>query len=93
MGNSPSGDARILSGETLENHAVEPRIDFHQGLLWYLHGMRPQGFLGRAFARFHGPLLGLPTDPNRWSDDQTLLALANTGHDCPGNLLVESKYV
>jgi len=39
-------------------------------------------------ARFHDPLLGLPADPNRWSDDQTLLALANTGHDCPGNLLV-----
>lgn len=74
--------------ETLANHAVEARMDFHQGLPWYLQDMRPQGFLGRAFARFHGPLLGLPADPNRWSDDQTLLALANTGHDCPGNLLV-----
>ena len=74
--------------ETLANHADELKMDFHQGLPWYLQDMRPQGFLGRAFARFHGPLLGLPTDPNRWSDDQTLLALANTGHDCPGNLLV-----
>jgi len=74
--------------ETLANHAGEPRMDFHQGLPWYLQDMRPQGFLGRAFARFHGPLLGLPTDPNRWNDDQTLLVLANTGHDCPGNLLV-----
>lgn len=33
-------------------------------------------------------MLGLPVDPNRWSDDQTLLALANTGYDTPGNLLV-----
>ena len=74
--------------ETLANHAGESKMDFHQGLPWYLQDMRPQGFLGRAFARYHGPLLGLPTDPNRWSDDQTLLALANTGHDCPGNLLV-----
>lgn len=74
--------------ETLTDGTDEPRMDFHQGLPWYLQDMRPQGFIGRAFARFHGPLLGLSVDPNRWSDDQTLLALANTGHDCPGNLLV-----
>lgn len=74
--------------ENLANHAAEPGMDFHQGLPWYLQDMRPQGFLGRAFARLHGPLLGLPADPNRWNDDQILLALANTGHDCPGNLLV-----
>lgn len=74
--------------ETLASHAGEARMDFHHGLPWYLQDMRPQGFLGRAFARFYGPLLGLPTDPNRWSDDQTLLALSNTGQDCPGNLLV-----
>ena len=74
--------------ETLENGVVEKRMDFHQGLPWYLQDMRPQGFIGRAFARFHGPMLGLPTDPTRWSDDQILLALSNTGHDCPGNLLV-----
>ena len=74
--------------ETFGNDSVESRMDFHQGLPWYLQDMRPQGFLGRAFARFHGPMLGLPGDPTRWSDDQALLALANTGHDCPGNLLV-----
>jgi hypothetical protein len=74
--------------ETLASDVVEPRMDFHQGLPWFLQDMRPQGFLGRAFARFHGPLLGLPADPTRWNDDQALLALANTGHDCPGNLLV-----
>jgi hypothetical protein len=74
--------------ETFANDVVEPRLDFHQGLPWYLQDMQPQGFSGRAFARFHGPMLGLPADPTRWSDDQALLALANTGHDCPGNLLV-----
>jgi hypothetical protein len=74
--------------ETWANHAGEARMDLHHGLPWFLQDMRPQGFLGRAFARFHGPILGLPADPNRWNDDQTLLALTNTGHDCPGNLLV-----
>lgn len=74
--------------EILPNNADGPRMDFHHGLPWYLQDMRPQGFLGRAFARYHGPMLGLPTDPNRWSDDQSLLALAHFGLDCPGNLLV-----
>jgi hypothetical protein len=74
--------------ETWATAAHEARADLHPGLPWYLQDMRPQGFLGRSFARFHGPMLGLPLDPNRWSDDQTLLALANTGYDTPGNLLV-----
>lgn len=74
--------------ETWATRLHEARSDIHPGLPWYLQDMRPQGFLGRSFARFHGPLLGLPVDPNRWSDDQTLLALANTGYDSPGNLLV-----
>jgi hypothetical protein len=74
--------------ETWATPQNEARTEFHSGLPWFLQDMRPQGFLGRSFARFHGPMLGLPVDPNRWSDDQTLLALANTGYDTPGNLLV-----
>lgn len=74
--------------ETWAEDASEPRMDLHQGLPWYLQDMRPQGFLGRAFARHYGATLGLSADPTRWNDDQTLLALANTGFDCPGNLLV-----
>jgi hypothetical protein len=74
--------------ETWATQLHEARSDVHPGLPWYLQDMRPQGFLGRSFARFHGPLLGLPTDSNRWSDDQALLALANTGYDSPGNLMV-----
>ncbi|MDO9011227.1 MAG: type II toxin-antitoxin system HipA family toxin YjjJ [Gallionella sp.] len=74
--------------ETWVTASNETRADIHSGLPWYLQDMRPQGFLGRSFARFHGPMLGLPADPSRWSDDQALLALANTGYDTPGNLLV-----
>jgi hypothetical protein len=79
------------TGYLVETRATQldaARTEFHPGLPWFLQDMRPQGFLGRSFARFHGPMLGLPVDPNRWSDDQTLLALANTGYDTPGNLLV-----
>ncbi len=62
--------------------------DVHSGLPWFLQDMRPQGFIGRCYARFHGPMLGLPTDPTRWSDDQAILALADVGFNTPGNLLV-----
>ncbi len=73
--------------ETWATQLHAARSDVHPGLPWYLQDMRPQGFLGRSFARFHGPMLGLPIDSSRWSDDQTLFALANNGHDTPGNLL------
>ncbi|MDD5057911.1 MAG: type II toxin-antitoxin system HipA family toxin YjjJ [Sideroxydans sp.] len=75
-------------GYLVEISGHEVRTEVCAGLPWYLQDMRPQGFLGRAYARFNAPLLGLPVDPNRWNDDQTLLALAHNGHDTPGNLLV-----
>lgn len=65
----------VETSATAQNDA---RLEFHLGLLWFLQDMRPQGFLGCSFARFHGPMLGLPADPNRWGDDQTLLALSST---------------
>lgn len=96
---SPSGDLEqwgelhpiMPEGYLVETWATqlhEARSDVHSGLPWFLQDMRPQGFLGRSYARFHGPMLGLPTDPTRWSDDQALLALANAGFDTPGNLLI-----
>jgi hypothetical protein len=74
--------------ETLATPVVEAHSEVHHGLPWFLQDMRPQGFIGRIFARRHGPVLGLPADPNRWTDDQTLLALSNVGYDVPGNLIV-----
>lgn len=55
--------------------------------------MRPQGFLGRSFAQQHAAQLGLPSDTALWSDDQTLLALAASGDDCVGNLLLGERAV
>jgi general secretion pathway protein E len=34
----------------------------HEGLPWWLIDMRPQGFLGRAYAHRHASSLGLPAD-------------------------------
>jgi hypothetical protein len=59
----------------------------HDGLPWFLSDMRPQGFIGRAFAHGH-PELGLPANPEHWTDDDVLQALTLCGEDLPGNLVV-----
>lgn len=67
-----------------EEGGLSQRFD---GLPWYLDDMRPQGFMGRAFAHAH-PELQLGHDPRHWSDDDVLRALALVGDDLPGNLVV-----
>lgn len=64
------------------------RDGWHDGLPYPLYDLRPQGFLGRAFAREHAERLALPADPRAWGDDDILLALADWGVDLPGNLLL-----
>jgi hypothetical protein len=58
------------------------------GLPWWLNDMRPQGYLGRAWAARHGRALGLPDDCRLWSGTHTLRALLAHGHDGTGNLLL-----
>lgn len=60
---------------------------FHASLPWFLMDMRPQGFLGKAFAQAH-PELHLPLQLAQWSDDHVLLALTQAGEDLPGSLIV-----
>ncbi|ROR24444.1 serine/threonine protein kinase HipA of HipAB toxin-antitoxin module [Comamonas sp. BIGb0124] len=59
-----------------------------EGLPWWLLDMRPQGFLGRAYAARHGAELGLPTQLQHWSDTHALRALLVHGHDGVGNVLL-----
>jgi hypothetical protein len=61
---------------------------FFEGLPWWLSDMRPQGFLGRAYARQHATPLGLPSDVRHWSDTDALRALLVNGSDAVGNLLL-----
>lgn len=58
------------------------------GLPWWLFDMRPQGYLGRAYAAAHAAGLGLPANPEQWSDAEVLHALLAQGHDAIGNLLI-----
>lgn len=61
---------------------------FFDGLPWWLDDMRPQGFLGRAYAARHGRSLGFQEDCRLWSGSQTLRSLLAHGHDGIGNLLL-----
>lgn len=59
-----------------------------EGLPWWLLDMRPQGFIGRAYAARYATALGLPAQLAEWSDADVLRALMVHGHDAVGNLLL-----
>lgn len=61
---------------------------YSDGLPWWLMDMRPQGFLGRAYASRYAEGLGLPANVAAWSDAQMLRALIAHGQDAVGNLLL-----
>jgi hypothetical protein len=61
---------------------------WYEGLPWFMDDLRPQGFLGRVFARRVSTVLQLPQDPTRWSDDDVATALLLHGHDEPGDLVL-----
>ena len=58
------------------------------GLPWFLDDLRPQGFLGRAFARRHGTLLGVGNDPVNWSERAVAESLLRFGGDLPGGFVL-----
>ena len=58
------------------------------GLPWWLFDMRPQGYLGRAYASKYAAGLGLAANPEQWSDADVVRALLAQGHDAIGNLLI-----
>ena len=58
------------------------------GLPWWLLDMRPQGYLGRAYATRYGAELGLPSTLKEWTDSHALRALLVHGRDLVGNLLL-----
>lgn len=62
-----------------------------EGMPWWLLDMRPQGFLGRAYASRHAAALGLPASVNEWSDAEAIRALLAHGHDAVGNLLLGDR--
>lgn len=63
------------------------------GFPFFLGGVRPQGFLGRVVARQLSLTLGVPDDPGRWSDEDTVVYLQAAGEDVPGSLVVGDECV
>ncbi|ATA22474.1 type II toxin-antitoxin system HipA family toxin YjjJ [Gibbsiella quercinecans] len=61
---------------------------YSDGLPWWLFDMRPQGYLGRAYASAYAAELGLPANPDEWADADVVRALLAHGHDAIGNLLI-----
>lgn len=59
--------------------------DIFPDLPWFLDDYRPQGFLGRAFARKHGVALGQGSNnPETWSGRVVLEAMLRYGGDFSG---------
>ncbi|MCC7536277.1 MAG: type II toxin-antitoxin system HipA family toxin YjjJ [Deltaproteobacteria bacterium] len=58
------------------------------GLPWFLDDVRPQGFLGRAFARAYADEVDAPTDVQRWNDDHVLRAWLRHGENLAGDLVL-----
>ncbi len=50
-------------------------------LPWFLDDYRPQGFLGRAFARKHAAALGRESNPAGWSGHVVIEAMIRFGGD------------
>lgn len=72
---------------------VDHAKGYWTGLPYFLYDMKPQGYLGRSLARKISLDLGVPSDPERWSDDDTLYALMKRGADTSGDIIVgEAAY-
>ncbi len=85
----------VLHGTGTRGFYVEPQCNdvdarLHDGLPYFLDGLRPAGFLGRLLPRQH-PALGLPADIRHWSPDQTVRYLALVGWNAVGSLIVGER--
>lgn len=66
----------------------EARDGWWPGLPYPLHQMRPQGYMGRQFARAEHQRLQVPADLAQWSDEDALFAMSQAGVDLSGDLIV-----
>lgn len=84
-----------LHGVAPEGYYLESRVDdvesrCYPDLPWFLHDLRPAGFLGRQLPVRH-PELALPADVRLWSGDHALRFLSRHGWDGVGALIVGSE--
>jgi hypothetical protein len=84
----PTGTVLALDGSWEWPLDADMRDGWFDGLPYPLQDLRPQGFLGRAFAREHAALLQVSEHPQDWHDDDVLHALSLLGTDLSGNYLL-----
>ncbi len=65
----------------------------YRHLPWFLQDMRPDGFMGRAFAHQLHEQFALPLRLQDWNDDDILYALLRRGDECIGDLIVGEEAV
>ncbi|HEX8012854.1 MAG TPA: type II toxin-antitoxin system HipA family toxin YjjJ [Casimicrobiaceae bacterium] len=83
----PEGTLLPLEG-TVWPVPDQARDGWWDGLPYPIFGVRPQGYLGRQFARAEHRSLGVSENPEQWSDDDIVWVLSHRGADVTGNLLL-----
>jgi hypothetical protein len=83
----PEGSLMDLAG-TAWPIPDEARDGWWPGLPYPLHQIRPQGYMGRLFARAEHRRLQVPADLAQWSDDDALFAISQAGSDLSGDWIV-----
>lgn len=92
------GHAVPQPGDTVQVHVTANRPNLicppdggdpgtFPGLPWFLDDLRPQGYLGRAYARHHGHDFGMPLDPERSGPRSLLKMLSHTGGTGQGDII------
>jgi serine/threonine protein kinase HipA of HipAB toxin-antitoxin module len=79
--------AVLPEGYYVEGAGGDVPSAFHSDLPYYLHELRPAGFLGRLVPRRH-PELGLPADARLWSSNDVLRYVSRFGWNLPGSFVV-----
>ena len=83
----PYGTLFSLAGPQYYWTPVSGRPVLWDHLPWFIQNIRPEGFLGRAFAHKHCGS-DLPARLEDWNDHRILTALVKEGSDLPGNLII-----
>jgi hypothetical protein len=89
----PEGSALSLVGEFPWPLSEDMKDGWFDGLPYPLVDMRPQGFIGRNFARKYALDLHVPENPEEWAEHDIVHVLSIMGHDQPGDLILgEASY-
>ena len=83
----PQGTLLPLEG-TAWPVPADSRDGWWDGLPYPVFAVRPQGYLGRQFARAQHRNLDVSEDPEQWTDEDILWVPSRRGADVAGNLLL-----